>query len=146
MSAEPTIPRPFWKTYEVGLVPGPTMVPPEVAAAFSINFGSSDLESEFFDYYVHMQRKIQALLHTSNEIVFMSGEAMVTLWGALKSVLKPGDKVLCVGQGTFLPIFQPTSALFSALTILLWCAIRSVRRRIWRHGESGRCHGVRGEF
>ena len=91
----------FWKTYDMGLVPGPTRVPAEVGAAFALDFGSSDLESTYFEYYVHMQGRVQKLLHTKNEIVFMTGEAMVTLWGALKSVLKPGDVVYSIGCGTF---------------------------------------------
>lgn len=101
--ASQDIPRkPFWKTYELGLVPGPTMVPAEVAAAYAFNFAATDLEPEFFQHYAHMQQRVQKLLHTKNEIVFMTGEAMVTLWGALKSVLKPGDIVYTIGCGTFL--------------------------------------------
>eukprot|EP01102_Stenamoeba_stenopodia_P017179 TRINITY_DN6120_c0_g2_i1.p1 TRINITY_DN6120_c0_g2~~TRINITY_DN6120_c0_g2_i1.p1 ORF type:complete len:313 (+),score=68.07 TRINITY_DN6120_c0_g2_i1:265-1203(+) len=31
----------------------------------------------------------------------MTGEAMLALWGALKSVVKPGDKVLSIGNGIY---------------------------------------------
>lgn len=91
--------KPLWKTYSMGLVPGPTMVPLEIASAYAFNFAATDLEPEFFLHYAHMQQRVQKLLHTKNDIVFMTGEAMVTLWGALKSVLKPGDKVYTIGCG-----------------------------------------------
>jgi aspartate aminotransferase-like enzyme len=93
--------RQFWKTYELGLIPGPTTVSAEVSAAYAVNFAATDLEADFFDYYAHMQKKVQKLLNTDHEIVFMTGEAMVTLWGALKSVLQKGDVVLSVGCGLF---------------------------------------------
>lgn len=97
-----SIARPFWKTYELGLVPGPTRVPEEINAAYSVDFGSTDLEAVFFDYYAHMQTKVQKLLNTNQDVVFMTGEAMVALWGALKSVLQNGDRVLSIGCGKFL--------------------------------------------
>lgn len=84
----------------MGLVPGPTKVPAEIGAAFAQDFGSTDLEASYFEYYVHMQERVQRLLNTKNEVVFMTGEAMVTLWGALKSVLKQGDVVLSIGCGS----------------------------------------------
>jgi hypothetical protein len=31
------------QTYDIGLVPGPVSVPPELSAVFQINYGSSDL-------------------------------------------------------------------------------------------------------
>ncbi len=39
------------QTYDIGLVPGPVSVPPELRAVFQINYGSSDLEDEFFSLY-----------------------------------------------------------------------------------------------
>ena len=90
----------FWKTYDMGLVPGPTKVPAEVGAAFAQDFGSTDLEKTYFEYYVHMQHRVQQLMNTKKDVVFMTGEAMVTLWGALKSVLNKGDVVLSIGCGT----------------------------------------------
>jgi aspartate aminotransferase-like enzyme len=32
-------------------------------------------------------------------VAIMSGEAMVALWGGMKSILKPKDKVLAVSTG-----------------------------------------------
>jgi aspartate aminotransferase-like enzyme len=90
----------FWKNYDIGLVPGPTKVPDEVGAAYAHDFASSDLEPEYLAYYAHMQQRVQKLLNTKNVVHFMTGEAMVTLWGALKSVLVPGDDVLVIAAGS----------------------------------------------
>ena len=38
---------------------------------------------------------------TKNDVVIMSGEGMLALWGAMKSCLRPGDPVLCVGTGLY---------------------------------------------
>lgn len=102
--------KPLWKTYQMGLVPGPTLVPTEVAAAYAFNFGATDLEPEYFQHYAQMQTRVQKVLQTKNDIVFMTGEAMVTLWGALKSVLKPGDAVYTIGCGAFV-LFAPFCAI-----------------------------------
>jgi aspartate aminotransferase-like enzyme len=36
-----------------------------------------------------------------SEIIIQSGEAMVSLWGSMKSILKSGDKVLAISTGIF---------------------------------------------
>lgn len=88
-------------TYPVPLVPGPTTVPESVRAAYQVDYGSSDLEPEFFRLYAATERQLQEIVATRNKIAIMTGEAMVVLWGALKSCLKPGDRVLCVATGVF---------------------------------------------
>jgi aspartate aminotransferase-like enzyme len=40
-------------------------------------------------------------LGTTNDISIQSGEGMIALWGALTSVLEPGDRVLAVSTGLF---------------------------------------------
>jgi aspartate aminotransferase-like enzyme len=40
-------------------------------------------------------------MRTKNDIVIQTGEGMLALWGALKSTLKPGDKVLALSTGIF---------------------------------------------
>lgn len=96
----------------MGLVPGPTKVPAEVGAAFAQDFGSTDLETAYLEYYVYMQKRVQTLMNTKNDVVFMTGEAMVTLWGALKSVLNKGDVVLSIGCGTHTFPFSKASYLY----------------------------------
>jgi aspartate aminotransferase-like enzyme len=89
------------KTYAIPMIPGPTSIPPEVLAVYQTNFGSADLEPEFFELYAETQANLQELLLTKNAIAMMSGEGMLALWGALKSCLKPGDTVLALSNGIF---------------------------------------------
>jgi len=87
--------------YSIGLVPGPVSIPPQVRAAYGLEFGSADLEAEFFALYSQCEAGLQQLLGTQNQIAIQSGEGMLALWGALKSVLQPGDRVLAVATGLF---------------------------------------------
>ena len=88
-------------TYAVPLIPGPTSVPEYVRKCYLTDFGSADLEEPYFQLYINTENKLQNLLNTKNKVAIMSGEGMVALWGAMKSVLKPGDKVLAVSSGLF---------------------------------------------
>ncbi len=87
--------------YPIGLIPGPVSIPAPVRAAYGLDFGSSDLEEEFFALYSRCEAGLQQLLGTQNQIAIQSGEGMLALWGALKSVLQPGDRVLAVATGLF---------------------------------------------
>ena len=87
--------------YKIGLIPGPVSVPESIRRAWSVNYGSSDLEEEFFTLYHNNQTLTQQLLHTQSDIVITSGEAMSILWAALKCTLKPGEKLLAVSSGLF---------------------------------------------
>lgn len=89
------------KEYTVGLVPGPVSVPKKIREAWLTDFGSTDLEPEFFELYGQNQALLQKLLGTTESVVITSGEAMSILWGAVKSALKPGEKFLAVSSGLF---------------------------------------------
>jgi aspartate aminotransferase-like enzyme len=89
------------RAYRIPMVPGPTTVASDVLMAYTVDYGSGDLEEEFYELYAETQRCLQTLLATHNSIAIMTGEAMVGLWGALKSCLKPGDRVLSIGTGVF---------------------------------------------
>ncbi|MFN8482225.1 MAG: aminotransferase class V-fold PLP-dependent enzyme [Anaerolineae bacterium] len=89
------------KTYPIPLVPGPTRVPQAVRDAYLVDYGSADLEPEFFDLYGDTQAALRQLLKTQSDAAIMTGEGMVALWGALKSCLRPGDRVLAVGNGPY---------------------------------------------
>jgi aspartate aminotransferase-like enzyme len=89
------------KMYEIGLVPGPVNIPEEIRKAYLNEFGSADLEEDFFELYERNESKLQQILGTKNKIVIMSGEAMSILWGALKSTAERGSKQLCVANGLF---------------------------------------------
>ena len=89
------------ESYAIPLVPGPVAIAPEVLAAYQRNYGSSDLESDFFELYQSCEAGLKQVLETENDIAILSGEGMLALWGALKSVLRPGDRVLAVASGVF---------------------------------------------
>ncbi len=89
------------RTYRIPLVPGPTTVPPEIRAAYQEDYGSADLEPEYYDLYAETQEMLRTILGTHNQVVIMTGEAMVALWGALKSTLRPDDRVVAVATGVF---------------------------------------------
>ncbi len=89
------------RAYDIPLVPGPTSVPPSVLAAYNFDYGSGDLEEDFYLLYEEVQDKLGRIVGTANPVVIMSGEAMVVLWGALKSCLQAGDTVLAIGTGVF---------------------------------------------
>jgi aspartate aminotransferase-like enzyme len=89
------------QTYQIPLVPGPTSVPDEVRAAYQVDYGSADLEPEYLKLYADTQAQLQHIMGTANQMALFSGEGMVALWGALKSCLRPGDKVLAVATGVF---------------------------------------------
>jgi aspartate aminotransferase-like enzyme len=89
------------KTYTIPMVPGPVSVPPEVLHAYQTDYGSADLEPEFFDLYRQAQDDLRVIFGTKNEIALMTGEGMLALWGALKSCIVPGERVLAVATGVF---------------------------------------------
>jgi aspartate aminotransferase-like enzyme len=89
------------QTYDIGLVPGPVSVPPELRAVYQINYGSADLEDEFLRLYQRCETHLGKILATRNRVVIKTGEGMIALWSGLKSVLRPGDKVLAVANGVF---------------------------------------------
>ena len=59
------------------------------------------MEGEFFELYRQNQNLTQNILHTKNDVIITSGEAMSILWASLKCTLKPGDKMLAISSGLF---------------------------------------------
>lgn len=88
-------------TYPIPLVPGPVSVPQAVREAYLTDYGSPDLEADFFELYAACEGQLQEILATRNDVTIHSGEGMLALWAALKSVLRPGDRVLAVANGLF---------------------------------------------
>lgn len=89
------------KTYPIPMVPGPVSVPRAILEAFAGNYGSADMETEFFELYDRTSAGLQQIMATANTVVLQSGEGMVVLWSALKNCLLPGDRVLSVATGLF---------------------------------------------
>ena len=88
-------------TYPIPMVPGPVKVAREVLNAYQINYGSSDLESEFLELYNQTEANLKKIMSTKHRVVIQTGEGMLALWSALKSCLVPGDRVLSVATGVF---------------------------------------------
>ncbi len=89
------------KTYPVPMVPGPVKVPAEVLQAYLTDYGSADLEPEYLDLYRQTETNLQQIFGTQNSFALMTGEGMAALWGALKSCIVPGERVLSVATGVF---------------------------------------------
>ncbi len=89
------------KTYQIPIVPGPVSVSREVLEAGQVNFGSADLEKDYLELYKATEKALRKIMCTKNRVVIQTGEGMLALWGALKSCLLPGDKVLVLSTGLF---------------------------------------------
>lgn len=91
-----------YKRYcSVPMVPGPVTMHPEVGFAAGADYGSGNLEADYRFLYQDTSEKLARLMGTENDVVLMTGEAMLSLWAGLKNVLKPGDKVVSVITGIF---------------------------------------------
>ncbi|MCE1253361.1 MAG: aminotransferase class V-fold PLP-dependent enzyme [Anaerolineae bacterium] len=89
------------ETYPIPMVPGPVRVPQTVLAYYLNNYGSGDLENDYLDLYNRSEKNLQTLAATKNKVTIHTGEGMIALWGALKSCLQPGDRVLTLSTGLF---------------------------------------------
>lgn len=85
----------------IPMYPGPVTLHPDVLEAMGKDYGSGQSEPDFLSFYKETADKLATLMRTQNDVVMMSGEGMLALWGALKSCLKPGDSVVVVGTGVF---------------------------------------------
>jgi aspartate aminotransferase-like enzyme len=102
-------------------IPGPTPIARTALSLYAQPFDNSpDLEADFFQLYRNTQTLLLKLLRApeiSSSVVIASGEAMIVLWGALKSVLRAGDLVLCLGNGIFGNGFVPMATACGARVI-----------------------------
>jgi len=89
------------KTYPIPMVPGPVKAHPAVLEAYRVDYGSADLEKEYVELYTQSEINLKRILQTQNSVVIFLGEGMMALWGALKSCLRPGDRVLAIGTGVY---------------------------------------------
>lgn len=88
-------------TYPIPLIPGPTTVPRSILETYLTDYGSGDIEPEYSALYAETQSSLQQIFGTRNDIAIMTGEGMAALWGAMKSTIQPGDRVLSVATGIF---------------------------------------------
>ena len=59
--------------YPIPLVPGPVSIPDEVLAAYQFDYGSADLEEDFFRLYARCERDLQTVLGTSAQVTSRNG-------------------------------------------------------------------------
>jgi aspartate aminotransferase-like enzyme len=59
------------------------------------------MEADYLDLYNRAEANLQTILGTKNKVTIHTGEGMLGLWGALKSCLLPGDRVLSISTGVF---------------------------------------------
>jgi aspartate aminotransferase-like enzyme len=77
-------------------------VPPDVLEAHAKDYGSADLEPEFLQLYETTAKQLGEIMHArASDVVILSGEGMLALWSALRSCIRPGDRVLSVATGVF---------------------------------------------
>lgn len=103
----------------IHMVPGPVSVPGRILEAMSRDSDLGHIKADFIEDYQVAGKKLGTLMGTANDVVLMSGEAMVVLWGALKSCLSPGDRLLCIDTGVF-------GAGFADMGKSLGCEVRLV--------------------
>ena len=89
------------KTYPIPMVPGPVRALPAVLEAYRVDYGSADLEADYLQLYTRTEENLKTLLQTRSSVVIFLGEGMMALWGALKSSLARGDRVLAIGTGVY---------------------------------------------
>lgn len=83
------------------MTPGPTYVSEEVRTAMAQPITNPDLDPAFFEFYKNTCGKLQKLLRTDNDVLILSGEAILGLEAACASLIEPGDRVLCIDNGIF---------------------------------------------
>ncbi|RHY32556.1 hypothetical protein DYB32_002461 [Aphanomyces invadans] len=94
------------------MVPGPTSMTATVRQAYAEDVGSPDVElDEFAADYFDLEDSLKRLLSFDGSIAIGSGEGMACLWGAMKSVLCPGDVVVSGANG----ILNPLTGIGAAL-------------------------------
>lgn len=101
------------------MVPGPVSVPGRVLDALGADSDYGHIKADFLELYEEVGRKAALLLGTRNKVLLMSGEAMVILWGALRSCLAPGDRLLCIDSGVF-------GAAFADMGQAIGCVVETV--------------------
>ena len=85
----------------IPMLPGPVSVPEDILAAMGADYSFGRLEAEFPALYAETGQGLARLMGTRNDVVIMTGEGMLGLWAALKSCLRPGDRVLAAVTGIF---------------------------------------------
>ena len=85
----------------IPMIPGPVTVPERILRNLSHDYGSGQVDQDFLALYHATSRKLAKIMETDNDVTIMTGEGMLALWSALKSCLRPGERVLSIVTGVF---------------------------------------------
>lgn len=79
------------------------MILPQVLEAYSYSGPPKEFSEEFYQTYGCVQSTLGTILNLQGRgtVIVASGEAMLALWGALKSVCTSESRVLCVSNGIY---------------------------------------------
>ena len=77
----------------IPMVPGPVALHEDVIAVLGRDYGSGQVESDFLCLYDAASRGIGKLMGTKDDVVLMTGEGMLALWGALALTAAAGAAV-----------------------------------------------------
>ncbi|HMK82785.1 MAG TPA: alanine--glyoxylate aminotransferase family protein [Candidatus Bathyarchaeia archaeon] len=81
--------------------PGPTDVPDRVLRRMATPITNPDFDHRFIEFYSSLQGKIQKLMKTENDVLIMSGEALLGLESALASLVGKDERVLTITNGEY---------------------------------------------
>ncbi len=82
------------------LTSGPTMMSDRVRAALSSQV-TYDTDPLFIERFLRLERRLAALMGTTNDIALMQGEAVLGLEAAARGLTGPGTKWLNIVQGPY---------------------------------------------
>lgn len=99
----------------IPMLPGPVTVHPNVLKVLGQAYNSDHYSDEFMALYAATSKNIAQLLETTNDIILMTGESMLALWGALKSCLSKGDRVVSISTGVFGDAIGEMAASFGCI-------------------------------
>ncbi len=83
------------------LYPGPTSIHPEALKALSRDYFPARYSLAYAETYEYVCTSIQKICNTKNDVILLTGEAILGLWASLKSTLTTEDRVLAIGTGVF---------------------------------------------
>ncbi len=83
------------------LYPGPSSTHKEALKALSRDYYPGRYSEEYANAYKYVCENIKSMCNTQNDVVLLTGEAIMGLWTSLKSTLTANDRVLSIGTGVF---------------------------------------------
>ncbi|MFW6038124.1 MAG: pyridoxal-phosphate-dependent aminotransferase family protein [Candidatus Saliniplasma sp.] len=83
------------------MTPGPTEIPKSVRKAMSKKILNPDIDTEFFEFYHGLEKKVKEVYRTEDDVLILGGEGILGLEAAVASLIDKEDKVLCISNGIY---------------------------------------------